>query len=121
MSAIKASPFSCTGQELMPVCMLSSQSCVILCNPRLLCPWDFPFPSKNPGVGCHFLLQEIFRTQGLNPHLLHWQVDSLQLSHPGSSPRTDTVNFNSCPESPKLLSENSLLPLLEVSVLSILL
>ena len=26
---------------------------------------------KNNGVGCHFLLQGIFLTQGLNPHLLH--------------------------------------------------
>ena len=25
---------------------------------RLLCPWDLP--SKNTGVGCHFLLQGIF-------------------------------------------------------------
>ena len=34
------------------------------CNlPRLLCPWDFP--GKNTGVGCHFLLQGIFSTQGL--------------------------------------------------------
>ena len=32
----------------------------------------------------HFLLQGIFLTQGLNPHLLHWQVDSLSLSHLGS-------------------------------------
>ena len=29
---------------------------------RLLCPWDFP--GKNTGVGCHFLLQGIFLTQG---------------------------------------------------------
>ena len=35
----------------------------------LLCPWDFP--GKNTGVGCHFLLQGIFLTQGLNPHFLH--------------------------------------------------
>ena len=34
----------------------------------LLCPWDFP--SKNAGLGCHFLLQGIFLTQGWNPHLL---------------------------------------------------
>ena len=34
----------------------------------LLCPWTFP--SKNTGVGCHALLQGIFLTQGLNPHLL---------------------------------------------------
>ena len=32
-------------------------------------PWDFP--GKNTGVGCHFLLQEIFPTQGLNLGLPH--------------------------------------------------
>ena len=36
---------------------------------RLLCPWDSP--GKNAGVGCHFLLQGIFLTQGLNLGLLH--------------------------------------------------
>ena len=41
---------------------------------RLLCPWDSP--GKNSGVGCHFLLQGIFPTQGLNLHLLYWQADS---------------------------------------------
>ena len=56
---------------------------------RLLCPWNFP--GKNTGVGCHFLLQGIFQTQGLNPHLLHWQADSLPLSHMGSpSPTANT-------------------------------
>ena len=34
---------------------------------RLLCPWDSP--GKNTGVGCHFLLQGIFLTQGLNLNL----------------------------------------------------
>ena len=29
------------------------------------------FPGKNTGVGCHFLLQEVFLTQGLNLGLLH--------------------------------------------------
>ena len=42
------------------------------------------FPGKNSGVGCLFLLQGIFLTQGLNLHLLQWQVDSLPLSHQGS-------------------------------------
>ena len=53
---------------------------------QLLCPWDFS--GKNTGMGCHFLLQGIFLTQGSNPsflHLLQWQVDSLPLSHLGSS------------------------------------
>ena len=42
-------------------------------------------PGKNTGVGCHFLLQGIFLTQGSNPHLLcllHWQVDSLPSKPP---------------------------------------
>jgi len=54
----------------------SLQSHPTLCDPmdcmqptRLLCPWDTP--GKNTGVGCHFLLQGIFLTKGLNPGLLH--------------------------------------------------
>ena len=35
------------------------------CSARFLCPWDFP--RKYTGVGCHFFLQGIFLTQGLNP------------------------------------------------------
>ena len=55
-------------------------------NPtRLLCPWDFQ--SKNTGVGCHFLLQGIFPTQGSNSHLLHWQADSLWLRGTWEAPR----------------------------------
>ena len=46
--------------------------------PRPLHPWDSP--GKNPGVGCHFLLQGIFPTQGSNPNLLHRQAKSLPLS-----------------------------------------
>ena len=33
---------------------------------RLLCPWNFQ--GKYNAVGCHFLLQVIFLTQGSNPH-----------------------------------------------------
>ena len=35
---------------------------------RLLCPWHFP--GRNTGVGCHFFLEGIILTQGLNPFLL---------------------------------------------------
>ena len=52
---------------------------------RLLCPWDFP--DKDSGVGCRFLLQGIFLTQGSSLILLHWQADSLPLTHLG---RPDT-------------------------------
>ena len=62
-----------------------AQSCPTLCNPmdcsltRFLHPWDFP--GKNNGVGFHFLLQEIFLTQGLNPGLLHCRQTLYRLSH----------------------------------------
>ena len=46
---------------------------------RLLCPWDFP--GKNTGMGCHFLLQGILLTQGLNPGLLHCRQTLHHLSH----------------------------------------
>ena len=48
---------------------------------RLFCPWNFP--GKDTGVGCRFLLQGIFLTQGSSLYLLHWQADSLPLSHLG--------------------------------------
>ena len=52
----------------------SLQSCPTLCNPTDCSPQAPPsigFSSKNTGVGCHALLQEIFPTQGSNQHLLH--------------------------------------------------
>ena len=45
------------------------------------------FLGMNTGVGCHSLLEGIFPTQGSNLHLLsllHWNTDSLPLSHLGS-------------------------------------
>ena len=60
---------------------------------RLHCPWNFP--GKNTGMGCHFLLQIIFLTQGSNPcllHLLHWQADSLPLV----PPRKPRIMTNTC-------------------------
>ena len=44
-------------------------------------PWDFP--SKNTGVGCHFLFQGIFPIQGSNPGLLHCRQILYWLSHQG--------------------------------------
>ena len=66
-------------------CVLSCLSHVLLfCNPidcsptiKILLSNEF---SKKIGVGCHFILQEIFPTQGSNPCLLcllYWQTDSL--------------------------------------------
>ena len=44
-------------------------------------PWDFP--SKNTGVGCHFLLQTIFLTQGSNLGLPHCKQALLPSEPPG--------------------------------------
>ena len=49
---------------------------------RLLGPWNFP--GKSIGVGCHFLLQGIFPTWGLNPVLPHRRQTPYPLSHQGS-------------------------------------
>ena len=38
-------------------------------------------PGKNSRVGCHFLLQGIFPTQGLNPGLLYCRQILYCLSH----------------------------------------
>ena len=57
-------------------------------SPRLLCWWDFP--GKSTGVGCHFLLQGIFPTQGLNTGLLHCRRTLYPLSHEGSPPLLGT-------------------------------
>ena len=65
-------------------------SCVLSCIQLFEVPWtvahEAPLPGnfldKNTGVGCHFLLQGIFPTQGWNLHflhLLHWQMDCLPL------------------------------------------
>ena len=68
-----------------------TQSCPTLCDfvncsPPGSSVWKFQ--GKDTGVGCHFLLQGIFLTQGSNSrllHLLHWQwIDTLPLHHLGS-------------------------------------
>ena len=61
---------------------------------RLLRPSDFP--GKNTGMGCHFLLQEISPTQGLNRGLLHCRQMLYHLSHQGSF-HPWNEDSNSCP------------------------
>ena len=59
------------------------------CSP--LGSWIF-----QPGVCCHFLLQGVFQDQGTNPCLLHWQWNSLPLSHLGSNIMYLDQLINSC-------------------------
>ena len=62
----------------LEMCACSACSRVqLFLTTRLPCPWDNP--SKNPGVGCYFLLLGIFLTQGSSLCLLH--LDSLPLHH----------------------------------------
>ena len=73
--------------DILRVCVrVCTLSHVQLCDPwtaACQAPLSIGFPGKNTGVGCHFFLG-VFPTQELNPHLLcllHWQADSLPLSH----------------------------------------
>ena len=54
---------------------------IVACT-KLLSPWDFQ--GKSTGVGCHFLLQGIFPTQGSNLGLSHCRQTLYHLSHQGS-------------------------------------
>ena len=68
--------------------VLATQSCLTLCNP-MDCSWPCfsihgIFPGNDTGVGCHFLLQGNFLTQGLNPGLLHCRQTLHCLSHWGN-------------------------------------
>ena len=64
--------------------LISSPTLVTSWTVARQAPLSMGFPSKNTGMGCHFLPQGIFLTQGSNLSLLHWQIDSLPLSHQGS-------------------------------------
>ena len=75
----------------MCVCLVA-QTCLTLCNPMDCSPPGSSVhgdsPSKNIGVGCHSLLQQIFPTQGL----------SLGLT--GIAPRSPTLLADSLPFEP---------------------
>ena len=88
-------------QQILPTQELKwsevTQLCPILCYPMdcslpgsedLLSLWNFP--GKSTGVGCHFLLQGIFPTQGSNLGrsnlgLAHCRQMLYHLSHQGST------------------------------------
>ena len=81
----------------MRVCL---HACLVMSNflqpqglqpARLLSPWNYT--GKNTGMGCHFLLQGMFPTQGSNPCvlcLLHWQADAWCLLSHWGSPNKDS-------------------------------
>ena len=71
---------------LLYMLLLFSHSVVpTLLRPHIAHQATWDFTGKNTGVDCHIHLQWIFQMQGSNLHLrlLHWQADSLPLSHLG--------------------------------------
>ena len=74
-------------EEVVHACSVLSDCFVTPWTVARQAPLSWDSPGKNTGVGCHFLLQGIFLTQGSNPShlcLLNWRVDSLQLHNLGS-------------------------------------
>ena len=76
-----------------------AQSCPNLCDPMDYSPPDFSIHGNYPGkiteVGCRFLLQIIFPTQGSNMHplyLLHL-ADRFFTTEPFVKPKIHTYNF----------------------------
>ena len=77
------------GAALTPTCwvkvkVLVAHLCPALCNPWTAAhqvPLSTGFPGENTVVGCHFLLQRLFPTHGLNPGLLPCRQIFYHLNH----------------------------------------
>ena len=87
-----------------------TQSCLTLCDPMNCSlpgsshPWDFP--GNSTGVGCHFLFQGIFLTQGLNRGLPHCSHILYQLNYQGRPPpQTNYIIINIVNTQKQLYSE----------------
>jgi len=60
-------------------------------------PLSMGFPRQEYWSGCHCLLQRILPNQGSNLCLLHWQADSLPLSHQGNCILQYAKSLQLCP------------------------
>ena len=74
LRTLRTENVSCVRAQSCRLCILMDCSLA-----RLPSPWDSP--GKNTGVGCHFLLQGIFPTQGSNPGVLHYKQILYHLNH----------------------------------------
>ena len=74
---------ACSMTRALCVCVshLVMSDSVTLWTRAYQVPLSMDFPGKNTGVGCHFLLQGIFLTQGSNPGLPHCRQILYCLSH----------------------------------------
>ena len=76
---------SCSPLLFNPSKVLVAQSCSTLWDPvNQQAPLSVEFSSKSTGVGCHFLLQGVFLTQGMKPGLLYYRQIRYRLSHQGT-------------------------------------
>ena len=89
----------CTGKltQCNAVLFLVIQSYPTLCDPTDCSPPGSSVhedsPGKNTAVGCHFLLQGIFPSQGLNPGLPHCQCILYCLRYQGSPKLSEWVAY----------------------------
>ena len=76
------------------MCVLVTESCPTLVTPwTVVCqaPLSMGFSRQEYWSGLPYSPSGILLTQGLNLHLLHWQADSLPLSHLGR-PQSDSIS-----------------------------
>ena len=72
------------------------------------------FPGKNTGMGCHFLLQQIFPTQGSNPGLLHCTQTLYCLSYQGI-PKRLILYYPACSEKNTILHRKETMSLVRLN------
>jgi len=87
----------CTREISDFVLCLIAQPCPTVCDPMDCSPPGTSVhgdsPGKNTGVGCHFLLQWIFPTQGSNPGLQCCRQILYCLSHQGNPRVLEWVTY----------------------------
>ena len=78
-------------------CCLVTQSCLTLVSPRtaaLQAPLSMRFPRQEYWSGLPFPFPRGLPNVEIKPHLLHWQADSLPLSHPRSPLSFRAIHLN---------------------------
>ena len=89
LNKLRREIYSARCRAAIKTLQLTSCCCCLVLKSCLFCdPVDYSQPGSSAhGTSRqehHFLLQWTFPTQQWNPHVLHWRVDSLPLSHLGS-------------------------------------
>ena len=103
-SKIKVPALLHSNESSLPSSCTQSLSCIqLFATPWTIgcqTPLSMGFSRQEYGVGCHFLLQGTFPSQGSNLCFLHWQVVSLPPSHVGSPGWGRSISLNITEVSP---------------------